>query len=324
MKYLKKKQKKRGPIVIGLLLVLLAAAVIVLLLNKDNNKIGSITAAEETTEPIETTAVSTVPVEVIVEKPVVREYDIVELVDGQIHTPYGTLNYPEGLADFLLVINTSQQPYTLEFYAVMEEKQELRLFDISLGDGSGGNMGTVMTSEGEIPLNVTIYTLAMDQTWSESEVTTVYAMQDVVNEIIEQMTPDNEEGQTKSPVISQQPDEDSTVHNLEIETPYGTLYYPARWSNTVSCVNDDSQEEVYKVHFYSRVEGLENQLLFSIYFGGDEGDQLGAVMSSEEIPVPVNLVMGQLQLEGLNESEKELLCEMQEAANQLIDRIPLL
>jgi len=328
MKYLKKKQKKRGPVIIGLILVLLvAAAVIILLLNKGNNKVPqteSMAASVETTEVTEAPEATTEPVEVVIEKPVVREYDVVELTEGQIETPYCTLNYPEGLAYLLLVINTSQQPYTLEFYAVMEGKQELRLFDISLGEGSDGNMGMAVTPEGEVPLNVTIYTLTMDETWSENEITTAYAMQDVVNEMIEQLIPKTEEKQTEAPVISQQPDEGSTIHNLEIETPYATLYYPAQWANTVSCVNDDSQKDVYMVRFYSRIEGLENQLLFAIYFGGDEGEQLGAIMGSEGIPVPVNLVMAELKLDGLNEDEVKLLCTMQEASNQLIERLPLL
>ena len=171
MKYLKKKQKKHGPVIIGLMFVLLAVAtVIILLANKANDEAPptepttETTEAIEPTEPKEPTAVSetaTMPEEVIIEKPVIREYDVVELVDGQIETPYCTLSYPESLAEFLLIINTSRQPYTLEFYAVMEGKQELRLFDISVGEGSGGNMGLVTTSEGEVPLNATVERVAL-------------------------------------------------------------------------------------------------------------------------------------------------------------------
>lgn len=328
MKYLKKKQKKQGLLIGGLILGLVVVAAVILLLNNANDKVSAegteTSTAENIIETTENTEMVEIPPEIIIEQPVVRDYDTVEVLDGQIETPYGILHYPEGMADFLLVVNTSQQPYTLEFYAVMEEKQELRLFDISLGEGSGGNMGLVKTPEGEVPLNVTIYTLDLDENWSENEIVTVYAMQDVVNELIEEMAPVAEKEQEVSMVINQQPEEDNTVHNLEIETPYGTLYYPAQWSNTVSCVSDDMQEDVYKVHFYSRIEGLEDQLLFSIYFGGDEGEQLGAIMSSEEVPTPVYLILNQLRLDGLRETEIEKLCAMQEASNQLIARLPLL
>lgn len=323
MKYLKKKKKPN--MVVPILLLLLMAVVVILLCKNGKDNGNNIVPQQGATEAIlESTEATTAAAEIEIEKPVVREYDVVELVDGEIQTPYGTLSYPEGLADFLLIINTSQQPYTLEFYAVMEEKQELRLFDISLGEGSGSNMGMVTTPEGEIPLNVTIYALTTDETWSENEIATAYAMQDAVNEILAQMNPSAEDVQTEGSVITHQPDEAGTINNLEIETPFGTVYYPARWADTVGYECDDSQEDVYKVHFYSRMDGVEDQKLFSIYFGGDEGEQLGAVMSNEGIPVSVNLLMGQLQLEGLNEDDIARLFKMQEACNDLVERLPLL
>ena len=325
-------------VVLSLVLVALIATALLLLENQNAEKPQKEPTAEhmetvETTETAETTEVTgemeptedaTMPTEAVAEKPPVRDYEVVEMVDGQIQTPYCILNYPEGLADHLLIIKTSERPYVLEFYAVMEGKQELRLFDLSFGEGSGGNMGTVKTQEGEVPLNVMIYQLSTDDTWSEAEITTAYAMQDMVNELLEQMQPKAEEKQDPPPVVNQQPKEESTIYNLEIETPYCKLYYPARWAKTVSFDTDDEKEEVYKVHFYSRIDGLENQRLFSIYFGGDEGTQLGAVMSIEGIPVPVYLIVEQLELDGLKEEEIDLLYTMQEASNQLIERLPLL
>lgn len=279
------------------------------------------TEATELTDPVED---ATIPTEAGEEKSPVRDYEVVKMVDGQIQTPYCILNYPEVLADHLLVIKTSQQPYVLEFYAVMDEKQELRLFDLSFGEGSGGNMGAIKTQEGEVLLNVTIYQLPTNDTWSKAEITTAHAMQDVVNELIEQMQPKAEGTQANTPAVSEQPEEDRTVYNLEIETPYCKLYYPARWANTVSFDIDDEQKDIYKVHFYSQIDGLESQRLFSIYFGGDEGSQLGAVMSNENIPVPVYLIMEQLEIDGLNDEVIDLLYSMQEASNQLIERLPLL
>lgn len=320
MKYLKKKEKKKyGPLILGLILVLAAAAIVLLSGNHSNNPIQT----EPTAAAVETTEPAAVPT-VVEETVVVRDYDIVELVDGQIQTPYGPLFYPEALADHLLIINTSQQPYTIEFYAVMQGKQEIRLFDISLGEGSGGNMGMVQMSEGEVPLNLTIYALELDSTWSEGETITAYAMQDVVNEMIEQLAPKAEAGEAKGEVVTKQPEESATINNLEIETPYCTLYYPARWASTVTWEIDDSQEDVYKVHVYSRIEGKENQLLFSIFFGGDEGEQIGAVMSSDNIPVPVNLLMAELDLDGWSAEDAEIVYRMQEAFNELILRLPLL
>lgn len=56
-----------------------------------------------------------------------------------------------------------------------------------------------------------------------------------------------------------------------IETSFGTLYYPAKWAGDVSfTVNDD------------RVDAACSDVkLFTLYFGGEEGDVLGAVKKGD-------------------------------------------
>lgn len=343
MSRVKKKQENRAYLVIVVLLsaaLAVGVAGIVMLSGNANDNTpqtapvatvpattvpaATVPAATETTADTEPTAEVTLPTEVVIEPPVIRDYVVVELVDGQIQTPYGVLHYPEGLADHLIIANTSQQPYTLEFYAVLEDKEDLRLFDVSLGEGSGGNMGVVIMEGAEIPVSVTIYTLITDDTWTSGEVATVYAMQDAVNDLLDQLTFKSEETEPDVPVVTPQPDNSGTINNLQIETPYCTLYYPARFADTVRYDIDESHEEIYKVHFYSQIDGREDQLLFSIYFGGDEGEQLGVVMSSNGTPAPVYLVVSALNLDGWDEAEMKILYSMQEACNELIERLPLL
>ncbi len=332
MKDNKKKQRKSLPLIIVLIILIVAAiAVTVWMRGKAEDapdvkepveNAGDNTENEnEDTGAVEDTETENPQTNITVERPPVREYEVVPVTEGAIETPYGTLTFPDGLSDHLLVIKTGDDPYVLEFYAVMEGKRELRLFDLTFG-GDEGNMGTVATDGGEVPFGVIIYNLDAAADWPENQVTTVFAMQDAVNDIIDMLSPEKEEEQT--PVIADPPEEVGTVNNLELETPYCTLYYPAIWSGNITVEHDDTQEAVYKVHFYSRIEGTESQLLFSVYFGGDEGEQIGAVMSSDNIPVPVNIIMGQLETEGLAEYDIELLYEMQEASNDLIDRLPLL
>ena len=68
----------------------------------------------------------------------------------------------------------------------------------------------------------------------------------------------------------------------------------------------------------------EPVLLFSIYVGGDEGEQMGAVMGEDGIPVPVNLLLTELDLTGWSAEDADLMYTMQEASNQLVDMLPLL
>ena len=127
-----------------------------------------------------------------------------------------------------------------------------------------------------------------------------------------------------TPDFIQQPEIKDTVNNVEIQTPYCPLYYPAQWGNALRHEHDDSQEDVYKVHFYGKLEGHEAQLLFSIYFGGDEGEQLGAVMREGDVPVPVNILMAELNLSGWDEADAEQMYSMQESSNEVIEKIPFL
>lgn len=250
--------------------------------------------------------------------------DVLELVNGEIQTPYGVLHYPEALADHLLIVQASAQPYTLEFYAVMEGKADLKLFDISFGEDSGGNMGLVNTSSGEVPLNVTIYSLSFDQTWTEGEIITAQAMQDVVNELIDQLDLVSSENEELSPSIETQPENMDTVNYLEIVTPDCAMYYPARWRSSLQLVHDESEDGVYKVHFYGKTASHEPVLLFSIYLGGDEGEQLGAVIGGSGVLVTVNLLLAELDLTDWSAEDADLMYTMQEASNQLVDLLPLL
>jgi hypothetical protein len=252
-----------------------------------------------------------------------NSFSFIEVVAGQIETPYGVLNYNESLSDNLLVANTEETPYTLEFYALLEGNPEVRLFDISLGEGANGNVGMANTTHGVVPMSVTIYELNLDESWEEGEILTLQAMQDVVNDLITQLISEKSAVDDFSPEVAIQPEE-ASMESVFVETPLCTMYYPARWTNSLNIVHDDSLEYVYKVHFYGLVENMPEQLLFSIYFGGDEGEQLGAIMNSEGIPVPVYIIMYELDLSGWYEEPASMLYSMQEASNKLIEKLPLL
>ena len=348
MRHLRKEPKKPFKVIIILLVLIIAAGAAAAFLvpqiikseapkkSEADTEISYINSEKETSSKTdettsgktnETDEVITTPLTTEKTKPTVRDYTVVELIDGAVETPYCTINYPEGLADNLVIANTGSSPYTLEFYAVLENRKELRLFDISIGENSGGNMGKINTEEGNIPLNVNIYTLPMDESWSESEMNTVYAMRDVINDILNQFERNAEDEKTnadEAEIIINQPEDSGTIGNIKIETPVCPIYYPSEFESSIKYISDGSDNEVYKVCFYSELEGVKEKLLFSVYFGGDEGQQLGVVMGENETPVPVYLIMNEIDTEDLNGEQKELIYAMQEACNQLIDRLPLL
>lgn len=241
--------------------------------------------------------------------------------NGEIRTPYLTLNYPEALADHLVVVNTNDKPYTLEFYAVLEGRPEQRIFDIYLGEGANGNLGMVETESGNVLVGMTIYLFEPDDTWNQAEINTILAMQEGANELIAQLPLVQESDTTGTPVISTTPPESSIVNYMEIETPYCTLMYPVKWEEYVYV--EQVEEEVYRVLFYGQLEGREKQLLFTVLFGGDEGEQLGVVTDDQGQTVPVNILLAELSLDGWPEEAVGTLYAMQEALNQLIEQLPL-
>ena len=260
--------------------------------------------AEETTEP---------------ETEPEAQTETVPCVKGEIVTPYLTLYYPDALTDHLVVVKLPGEPYTLEFYALLEGKPEQRLFDLCLG--GNGNLGMVSTGSGEIPVGMTIYPFQPDKFWSQGEVDTILAMQDAANTLLEQLPMVQEPEETGAPVISEITPDSNVVNYMSFRTPYCTLYYPVAWQDQIRV--DQVEKEVCIVRFYGCVAGKGEKLLFSVIFGGDEGEQIGALMTDRDELITVNIQMEELLLPGWSEEDKAEIYSMQEDVNQLIAKLPL-
>lgn len=273
----------------------------------------AVTVPEETEQ--EETAASQVPEETV---------QIVEYVDNTIHTPYFTLYYPEAFADHLVVANISESPYTLEFYAMLEDRPEVRIFDIRLGEDIPGNMGVVQTDAGEIFVDLTFYEFVPGEDWTEGEINTVLAMQDAANDMIEQLPLTEAEGSVPQPELQETAPESSVVNVYSIRTPYCTLQYPVAWKDYLVTEQMEADTDgVYRVAFYGKVASHEQCLLFTLLFGGDEGNQLGAIMGDDDRFVTVNIQMEELDLSGWPEEDAQILYSMQESVNELISQLPL-
>lgn len=352
----KTKKKNTGKILWILLAVVAAALVLELLLilflekkedapqlqeteNKNNTAAVTPEAAEPSlsieagTVPAETESVSsadsTVPAAMEQEEPVPstvpeETVEILEYVDNTIRTPYFTLYYPEAFADHLVVVNKSESPYTLEFYAMLENRPEQRIFDICLGADIQGNMGMVQTDAGEIRVNLTFYEFAPGEDWTEGEINTILAMQDAANDMIGELPLTQEQGSAPQPEIQETAPESSIVNVYSIRTPYCTLQYPVVWKDYLVTEQMEADADgVYRVRFYGKVAAHEQCLLFTLLFGGDEGNQLGAIMGDDDQFVTVNIQMEELELSGWAEEDAQILYSMQEAVNELISQLPL-
>ena len=236
-----------------------------------------------------------------------------------IQTPYLQLHFDEAFVDLLGVVHTKGSPYLLEFYALLEEKPEQRLFDIAIGEGADGNLGAIQTQQGVVPVSMMIYAFNPDESWNEGEITTVQAMQDVANDLIQQLMEHQAMDGYDGPTISEELPESTWVKYQVIHTPYIDLQYPAVWNDSLLVEEEDVDE--YWVKFYGQLEERDPILLFSVIFGGDYGEQVGVIPNGEDGFVTVNLMMETLQLDEIAEADAQMLYSMQEDANRIIENI---
>lgn len=323
MKYLKKKKRNGLKLTVAILAVLLVALLMLLLWLKTDsgNHEDGMTEIPETAPPtVETTH----------EKVLDRngaENEMPNTTEDEIHnpdrivTPYLTLYYNTSLSDCLTVVHNDGTPYRLEFYVVLEDKTEQRIFDILIGEGADGNLGVLKTNLGEVPASMVIYEFTPDENWTQDEINTVLAMQEVSNELIDQLMPLRIQNEYQGPELSAEQPGSNLSYDMEISTPFVSLLYPDKWES--SLLVEQVEGETYQTLFYGALENYEPILLFTLIFGGDEGEQLGVLQDGQGQYIPVYLLMEEIDDTNYTENEMTILYEMQEAVNQLIDKLPL-
>lgn len=237
--------------------------------------------------------------------------------NGVIETPYLNLIFDHALSDYLSVVHRSGNPYVLEFYAVLDNRPALQLFDILFGDCTNENAQTIHTAMGEITVSTIFYPFTPDDSWSQNEINTVFAMQEALNQLIEQIKYSDREAAQ----IPGNTPESTVPNNIEIIIPFCTLIYPEEWADYLKV--DHIEGENYTLKFYAVLEKKSPVLLFSLVFGGDEGDLLGVVKNSRGEYVPTNLIMETFEYVDYTSEEMNIIYGMQESVNILIKQLPL-
>lgn len=113
--------------------------------------------------------------------------------------------------------------------------------------------------------------------------------------------------------------EEVLTHGIEIETPYGTIFYPEKWESYAEI--ETSEGNPYTVSFYAKIGGHEKQAIFEIFFGESFGDYLGNVEGKDGIIYPVySRVYDVDELEGWAESETATIKSMQQEINRVVNQ----
>ena len=306
------KNKKMKTLIAVLAAILVLSLVVLLVLiggSKEPQSVATEPSTEAMTEPSETTLPTTESVEETTEPPVETVPDTPDL---EIETPFVTLHYPGEWEELLHVEQTEGDIYTVAFFSKLEFGN-VELFRISFGGDEG--IGAVKTADGKT-VNVSVHSadIVPGDNWTESQKNIVFTMQEAVNHVLNNL--DLVEMEPAAPAVIPEDDTPS-----DLETPYGTLKYPARWDKYL--VTKVNKKGTYSVKFSAKIDDHDAMHLFTIYFGGDEGAEAGTVKDSKGKDVTVRLSVAEHELDGSwTEDQRLILLAMQEDMNYLLANLP--
>ncbi|MEE0913358.1 MAG: hypothetical protein U0L76_02080 [Ruminococcus sp.] len=111
-----------------------------------------------------------------------------EPIEGfSIETPYCELYYPKKWENSVEIKKNSEEPYTVEFYATINDKSDLHLFDFIFNSADGVLIGELTTDDGNsIKVSVESYELNTDKL-SDDEISTFYLMQEDINYTLQKL-----------------------------------------------------------------------------------------------------------------------------------------
>jgi len=275
----------------------------------------SATMAPDVSEPL----ITETPVDEMseIEVPVAAEKE-----DIQIETPYCTLYYPGEWEPFLQVEQTAGELYKATFRACLDTGREQDLFLIVFGGDAVSAYGSIMSEQGEtVPVSIVCDDIAVDESWTENEIYIVFAMQEALNDVLARL-PLIEGEESRS---QEYPDVEVLPTDNGEEVSTGTeehieLVFPARWEEyLITKVNED---DIYNVGYYASVGEHEEILLFTIYFGGEEGMSVQTItdLNGEDVEIRIDIYDLKFD-ESWSADEQLIVVAMQEDLNYLLSNL---
>lgn len=126
---------------------------------------------------------------------------------------------------------------------------------------------------------------------------------------------DKKEDKTEEEAVSTIEQQIQSEEACEIETKYTTLYFPKKWEDNLE--TEIVEGDDYRVVFYGKLDGKDNQELFTIVFNGDASLMLGVLEQEENTYVGLEYAEPEMG-DGWTEEETDVIYAMQEDVNYLI------
>lgn len=232
--------------------------------------------------------------------------------DVKIETPYATLYYSGEWKDFLEV---KENGNTYTFYSNVTEQKQVKLFSLTFGGAMIDAIGILRDEAGNaVPLHVESFKFEPDDSWTDRECNIVYTMMDLLNDVLSKLplepVPEATQPPTTEPVEGER-------EGMGIDTAYCQLVYPVQWAEHLKL--DPKQDSI--AFYCVNAEGQE-LLLFTVYFGGDQGTAVKTIRDYNGNSVEVRLDIRELNPDSSwTDADKRTAQSMQEDVNYLLDKL---
>lgn len=108
--------------------------------------------------------------------------------DIEVSTDYCVLHYPALWADRISVTVESKNGIEkVGFYGTVDNHEKQLLFEIVFNSDDGIELGKLSIDKDTVPVCMNVPELVFDETWNSDEQTTLFAMQEDLNYVVEKM-----------------------------------------------------------------------------------------------------------------------------------------
>lgn len=341
MKYARKKSRRNLLAAVIIASIILACLIgFVIFMETRETEIPTGTTAPEVTEvpsielPTETVPVQTTVPEYTDPTPTQEAEQ-----DLMVSTLYCNLFYPGSLKEGVRAeVTAAGLGYTVTFWGTMGE-QEIALFSVLFAgeQDDGFPVGTISYEGVTMDVSVVIPDIVPESTWEPEDAEWIAARQEGVNYLLDRLesnpafTPVFQTGNAEDPTQPTEPSSQSTeptqAHDepengdLKASTPYGDLYFPGQWKDSIRWVGQET-EAGYIAEFYGIVNGKESRL-FTLYFAEivDDAVPVG-ILTAADMTMDVSLALWDLPEDsGWSEAEQDMFYALQEKVNYLLDKL---
>lgn len=229
--------------------------------------------------------------------------------EESVETGFGTLTYTDFWNGGLRI---AEEEGRISGFGTVPGKPELKLFEISVG-GDGETSAGMYTDENgqQVPVFLTVPELTVDADWTEEEQRAIYAMQNVLNDILDQLE--------LSPV--EQPKETEAVpEDVTVTTTYGAVTYPGQYNGKLRIAQDTSNG--YRIRAFATMPGKAELHLFDIVIGNKGAVYAGVLTDPYGNRKDVYLNVADLNLDdSWTEEERNEISRMQDLLNDFCEQL---